>query len=111
MDDNSKFEEFELSGISIDIINDSNKLEEEKSTLIKTSHNITCDDNNKDNKEEAIKDKSEFPFLEDKKDAQTQTEPSYLDDDDDESSNEKNYKDFSYINKKRKSEGNNDECI
>ena len=106
MDNNNKFEQFDLNGIKIDIIYDPKKLEEEKTTNIKSYDSKICDDNNKDNKDKKKKDikgKSIIPFLED---ASTQTEPSYLDDD--ESSDENNYDDHSYTNKKRKREGNDD---
>ena len=100
MSDNNKFEDFDLNGIIIDIIRDPKKLEEEKTTTIKSNDNKECDDiNNKDNNE-----KNKNPFLED---ISTQTEPSKLDDD--EYFEENNYDEKSYTNKKREREGKDDE--
>ncbi len=110
MDNNINFEKFELSGISIDIIYDSQKLEEEITTSIKSSDNKACDDINKNNKaikKENIEGKNKVSVLDEKIDASTQTERSYLDDD--ESSDEKTYFDLSYTSKKRNREGNDEE--
>ena len=114
MDNNSKIDENDLSWISIDVIYDSKKLEEEKTTSIKTRDNKACDDIKKDNKakkEEAIEEKKYIPVLKEKKDkidVSTQTDKSNLDDDD-ESSDENIYYVHSYINKKKKREVNDDE--
>ena len=113
MDNSSKIDENDLSWISIDVIYDLNKLEEEKTTSIKTRDNKACDDikkNNKAKKEEAIEEKKYIPVLKEKKDkidVSTQTDKSNLDDD--ESSDENTYIVHSYINKKKKREGNDDE--
>ena len=113
MDNNSKIDENDLSWISIDVIYESKKLDEEKTTSIKTRDNKACDDINKDNKdtkEEVIEEKKYIPVVNEKKDkvdASTQTDKSNLDDD--ESSDENTYNVHSYINKKKKREDNDDE--
>ena len=114
MDNNNKFEQFDFNGIMIDNIYDPKKLEEEKTTSIKTRDNKAYDDikkNNKAKKEEAIEEKKYIPVLKEKKDkidVSTQTDKSNLDDDD-ESSDENIYYVHSYINKKKKREVNDDE--
>ena len=67
MDNDSQFDE---NDFSIDIINNCEELEEEKTTSIKSNDNKACDDINKDKKvikEENIKEKSKIPFQRKKK--------------------------------------------
>ena len=114
MDNDSQFDE---NDFSIDIINNCEELEEEKTTSIKSNDNKACDDINKDKKvikEENIKEKSKIPFLEEKKekkDESTQTKKSNLDDDDEYSDEDNNADSNSLINKKRKREYDDDEGI